>query len=301
MDQIKQMNTIPETELSVKNNNPKVSVLTPLYNTKEQYLRECIESILNQTYKNYEFILLNDSPDNKDLARIVKEYDDPRIVYLENEANLGISASRNKLIKLAKGEYLAIFDHDDISLPNRLALEVEYLDNNPNIGVVSGNIIFFPEPRSEKQPSDNIEIKAKLMHEMVVPHTAIMLRKEILEKNNIYYEEFYSPAEDYRLVLRLIGCTMFHNLDEFIVKYRRENSNTSYFQSKKMEDRGALCRNYAAQTYPFFFALDANTHLYQNKKNNWIYLFNFLPLIKIRRSNYHKYYYLFGIIPLFKI
>lgn len=98
MDQIKQMNTIPETELSVKNNNPKVSVLTPLYNTKEQYLRECIESILNQTYKNYEFILLNDSPDNKDLARIVKEYDDPRIVYLENEANLGISASRNKLI-----------------------------------------------------------------------------------------------------------------------------------------------------------------------------------------------------------
>lgn len=295
------MTTNKTAESLLNSDTPKVSVLTPLYNTKEQHLRECIESILNQTFRNFEFILLNDSPDNKELAKIVKSYNDPRIVYVENETNIGISEARNKLIKLAKAEYLAIFDHDDISLPNRLALEVDYLDKNPDIGVVSGNIMNFPNQHNEKQPTDNLEIKAKLMHEMVVPHTAAMIRKSVLLKNDIWYEEKYSPAEDYRLMLRLVGCTMFHNLDDILVKYRRENCNTSYYQSEKMVDRACLCKNYAAQTYPFLFAIYAKHHLYINKKKHWIYLFNFLPIIKVRYSHYNKFFYLFGIIPIFKI
>ena len=99
---------------------PKVSVLTPLYNTNPSFLKEMIESILNQTFKDFEFLLLNDSPENKELKKIVESYNDRRIIYLENEKNLGISKSRNKLLELAKGEYIAIFDHDDISLPERL-------------------------------------------------------------------------------------------------------------------------------------------------------------------------------------
>ena len=103
------------TNSEANNLSVKVSVLTPLYNTDPVFLREMIESILNQTFRDFEFILLNDSPDNREIEEIVRSYQDPRIVYVENESNLGISESRNKLLALSRGEYVAIFDHDDIS------------------------------------------------------------------------------------------------------------------------------------------------------------------------------------------
>ncbi|MDO4423824.1 MAG: glycosyltransferase family A protein, partial [Pseudomonadota bacterium] len=94
------------------------------------HLRACIESILNQTYADFEFIILNDSPENTELGQIVKSYNDARIKYVCNDKNIGISASRNKLIDLARGKYLAIFDHDDISHPSRLERQVRFLDEN---------------------------------------------------------------------------------------------------------------------------------------------------------------------------
>lgn len=81
-------------------NNPKISVLMPIYNTNKLYLKEAIESILNQTFVDFEFIILNDSPDNTELDDIVKSYKDKRIKYLKNEKNMGITLSRNKLIDL---------------------------------------------------------------------------------------------------------------------------------------------------------------------------------------------------------
>ena len=103
---------------------PKVSVLVPIYNTNETHLREMIESVLNQSFSDFEFLLLNDSPNNKKLKEIIESYHDNRIIYEENPQNMGISASRNRLLDLAKGEYLAIFDHDDVCLPDRFELQV---------------------------------------------------------------------------------------------------------------------------------------------------------------------------------
>ena len=115
----------------------KVSVLTPIYRTDERYLREAIESVLGQTFADFEFLLLDDCPEDNREA-VVRSYNDRRIVYLKNDRNLGIAASRNRLIDLAKGEYLAIFDHDDICRPERLAKQVSYLDANPECGVIGG-------------------------------------------------------------------------------------------------------------------------------------------------------------------
>ena len=103
---------------------PRVSVLTPIYNTNPAHLREMIESILNQTFTDFEFLILNDSPDNAKIEKIVKSYKDKRIKYFKNETNMGITPSRNKLLKMARGEYIAVFDHDDISVPTRLEREV---------------------------------------------------------------------------------------------------------------------------------------------------------------------------------
>ena len=242
--------------MSRTNKNPKVSVLTPIYNTDPLHLKEAIESILNQTYKDFEFIILNDSPDNTKIEKIVLDYKkkDKRIKYFKNEKNLGITPSRNKLIDLASGEYLAIFDHDDISLPNRLKLEVEYLDSHLSVGVVSGQVHNFIKNRITKHPENNMDIKIALMKHNIVSHTAMMLRKSVLDKYSIRYEENYSPAEDYMLVLRLVKYTMFYNIPKVLLKYRNFDGNTSHIQKEKMFNASELCSNFIMKEYPYLYA-----------------------------------------------
>ena len=98
---------------------PKVSVLMPVYNTQSEHLHEAIDSILAQTFRDFEFLILNDCSTDPQVEEVVKSYSDPRIVYAVNERNLGISGARNRLLDMAQGEYLVVMDHDDISLPER--------------------------------------------------------------------------------------------------------------------------------------------------------------------------------------
>lgn len=177
---------------------PKVSVLMPVYKTPEKFLREAIESILAQTFTDFEFLILDDCPTD-DREQVVKSYADKRIKYAKNAQNMGISASRNKLIDMAQGEYLAIFDHDDISLPERLEKEVSYLDTHPKCGVVScakKNII---GGKIDAYPENNAEITRQLFVSCCIVHSASVFRKSMLNDLNLRYETEYSPAEDYAL------------------------------------------------------------------------------------------------------
>ena len=276
---------------------PKVSVLTPIYNTEPEHLRQAIESILNQTFTDFEFIILNDSPWNTEIEDIVLAYKDARIKYVKNDKNIGISKSRNKLLSLASGEYLAIFDHDDISLPTRLEKQVDFLDKNPMVGLVSSNTEWFPGHHKTNHPSDNLEIKKHLMFADVVAHTAMMVRKSVLDDNNIKYEEQYSPAEDYKLVLTLIDYTMFHNIPEVLVRYRFLETNTTHRQWAKMQNADALCRNFAARQYPYLYSFYTQQHA-QHETKYWIRLFDFIPLIRVKQKTHKVRWYLFGLIPL---
>ena len=276
---------------------PKVSVLTPIYNTEPEHLRQAIESILNQTFTDFEFIILNDSPWNTEIEDIVLAYKDARIKYVKNDKNIGISKSRNKLLSLASGEYLAIFDHDDISLPTRLEKQVDFLDKNPMVGLVSSNTEWFPGHHKTNHPSDNLEIKKHLMFADVVAHTAMMVRKSVLDDNNIKYEEQYSPAEDYKLVLTLIDYTMFHNIPEVLVRYRFLETNTTHRQWAKMQNADALCRNFAARQYPYLYSFYTQQHA-QHETKYWIRLFYFIPLIRVKQKTHKVRWYLFGLIPL---
>ncbi len=273
---------------------PKVSVLTPIYNTNPDHLRECIESILNQTFTDFEFLILNDSPNNTELDKIVASYKDKRIKYIKNKQNMGISASRNKLLELARGEYLAIFDHDDISMPTRLEKEVAYLDANPYVGVVGCNTEWFPKKSITDYPIDNLAIKHELMSRCAVAHSAAMIRKSVMVDNNIRWEAEYSPAEDYMLWVRLMGKTMFHNLPDVLLKYRFFDTNTTHTQLDKMMDRDALIKCIAYREYPFFLCPSSRIIL-----KRWIKLMYFIPFIRITRGRNEKWkYYLFGFIPL---
>ena len=227
----------------------KVSVLMPVYKTNEQYLREAIESILNQTFTDFEFLILDDCP-NDTRERIVKSYKDKRIKYSINEKNLGISASRNKLIEMAKGEYLAVFDHDDISYPERFEKEVKYLDEHKDVGVVSSWINIIPKNKIVKRPEEDCEIKICLTNWCSVVHSASMIRKSVLIDNNIRYEEEFSPAEDWALWCRLIDVTNFHNIPEPLLNYRMHESNTSKTQSDKMDKASLMVESIVKTNYP---------------------------------------------------
>lgn len=273
---------------------PKVSVLTPLYNTNPKFLKEMIESILNQTFDDFEFILLNDSPNNKELKDIVLSYKDNRIIYIENEENIGISKSRNKLLELAKGEYIAIFDHDDISLPQRLEKQVDFLDKNPKVGIVGSNIIKYSNKKKSNNPENNLDIKINLVARgCIMTHSSVMIRKSLLTGNGIKWEEDYSPCEDYMLFAELIDKTMFYNIREPLLIYRDHENNTSHNQSTIMEDKENLIKNILYKKYPYYASFPSNS--------SSISLFGFIPILKKEKKGNRVKYLLFGKILILKI
>lgn len=218
---------------------PKVSVLMPIYNTPLNHLAEAIESILQQTFTDFEFLIVNDSPDNVDLDNLVQNFNDKRIRYFKNEKNQGLEFSTNFLIKQARGEYLAIFDHDDISLPERLEKEVVFLDANPDHGMVSGQFeVFGVESWVSQNPLSDTEIKELLKTTSCVSHTSLMIRTETLYHNKIHYEKKFFPAASYRVITRLAAVAKVANLPDLVLKYRMDGNNTSL----KFADKRLLAR-----------------------------------------------------------
>lgn len=218
---------------------PLISVLLPVYNTKEEYLRECIESILNQTYDNFELIILNDGSTNN-AEDVIKSYNDLRIRYYKNEKSEGITSGRNKLLDYASGKYIAVCDHDDISVPERFEKELNFLENNPEISIVSSWLEVFTEGKS----------KTKLWKTHPFPkyldmlkccdlfHPACMYRKADFEKYNLRYEDGYYGAQDYALFAKAIRYLNFANIQEPLLKYRSHETNASNNRRKMcLEER----------------------------------------------------------------
>lgn len=274
---------------------PKVSVLMPVYNTDEECLRPAMDSILAQTFTDFEFLILNDASSSPVPKRVVESYGDNRIKYFENTQNLGISASRNKLIDLANGEYLAVMDHDDFSLPDRFAKEVAYLDTNKDVGVVSCNAETFPSKRDIIKPTEDKDIKLALCKSCAMMHPASMIRKSVLDENNIRYEEQFTPAEDYSLWCRLIPFTKFHNIPEVLFKYRWYEKNTSKLQTLKMDAATAAIHALVARDNPGLYA----EFMAKAIEVTYIHLFGFIPFLKIVSRAGKTKVYLFNKVLLY--
>lgn len=266
----------------------KVSVLMPVYKTHEEYLKKAIESILNQTFKDFEFLILDDCPSDS-REDIIKAYKDDRIVYYKNEKNLGISASRNKLLDMAKGEYIAVFDHDDISNQQRLEKQVAYLDAHPDVGVLGCGMKKMSNGKMIKNPLNSHDIKVALMGYCAVVHTGAMIRKEVLTKNNIRYNEFYSPSEDYALWGDLIPVTEFHNLQDILIEYRDFAGNTTHNQMQRMTQKGIAINSNLRAKYPNLY----NEFKMTVPHVEYIKLFGLIPLIRKERIGKKTKFYLF--------
>lgn len=207
--------------------NPRISVLMPVYNTKPEYLKGAIESILNQTYKNFEFLILDDGsrPYVKDL---IKGYTDKRIRYL-HKPNTGIADTLNVGLSQAQGEYIARMDADDLALPYRFERQVNFLDTNPSISVVGAAVMKFQEDfgvvRFPMQPTYE-----HFLYCCAISHPAMMFRKEDFTKHNLYYDPKFS-CEDYELWSRAVRVLKFYNLPEVLLYYRI--NDTSITQTKQ--------------------------------------------------------------------
>ena len=272
---------------------PTVSVLTPVYNTNHEHLRQCIESILNQTYTDFEFIILNDSPENTELEKLILSYKDKRIRYVKNDKNIGISRSRNKLIELARGKYIAIFDHDDISHKTRLEKQVKFLDENPYVGVVGAWAHWFgAQDFIRKNPEYDTDIKIRLTDVCAIMHTTAIIRKSVLIENDVRYEEQYSPAEDYRLWGQLMQYTDFHNIQEVLVEYRCDKNNASHRMQTRQTIVHESIKIQICNKYPMY-----RLAFERQLRRIRVRLFGKIPLIKIK----NKWALLFDCIPLVKI
>ncbi len=256
---------------------PKVSVLMPIYKTKPEYLKETIDSVLSQTFTDFEFLMLDDCPTD-DRADIVNAYKDARITYIKNERNLGITPSRNKLMQLAKGEYFAVLDHDDVCLPTRFEEEVKFLDEHPEVGVVGCWVERFPKTKIAYYPESNEQIEVYLMQGCAVAHTAAIVRKSVLK--DLQYEETYSPSEDYCLWCRLIGKTKFHNIPKVLMKYRWYEGNTSKSQADKMARVTKELHEIVRHEHPDIWAnvCENVPHIVRMR------LFGFIPVGKFRQN-----------------
>lgn len=209
----------------------KVSIIMPIYNG-EEYLKDAIRSILTQTFSDFELIISDDASTDASWE-IAKHFaiEDHRIRILRNQYNLGLIGNLNVLLDAANGDYLARQDQDDISTPERLKHQVDFLDKNPEIGLLgtafhqidkNGDILL-----TTYQPMSDTEIRWKILFANPFAHTSVMFRHNLLHQYGLRYSDKYPHSEDYELWIRMLQYTRAANLSEPFVSWRRNEKGIS--------------------------------------------------------------------------
>lgn len=209
-----------------------ISVIMSTYKEDERILRESIESILNQTYRDLEYIIILDYPDNDVHKSVIEEYafKDNRIHFYINEKNMGLTDSLNRGLSLCHGEYIARMDADDISLPNRLERQMKYLEKN-HYDLIGGITEMINEDGSllysiKSVPTDPKKINKALRYSQCIAHPTWLGKKEVFEKNAGY--RHMPLCEDYDFTLRaVLNGFVISNLNEPVLKYRMTSNSIS--------------------------------------------------------------------------
>jgi glycosyltransferase involved in cell wall biosynthesis len=204
----------------------------PTYNGAK-FLRPAIESILNQTFSDFELIVVDDgSADGTPQILSDLSGKDPRLIALTNERNLGIAASTNKGLALARGTYVALQDHDDISLPHRFQKQVEFLNAHPEIALVGSAAMLIDENGVTYgdyfEVAEDIEIKWEMLFRCPIRHTSVMARRTIMSAIGGYsHDPLLKAASDYDLLSRIAMKYGVENLVDRLVMWRRHPGATS--------------------------------------------------------------------------
>lgn len=227
---------------------PLVSIVMSVYNG-EKYLKEAIESILNQTYTNFEFIIINDGSSDRSLQKI-KNYQkkDKRILLINNHENKGLIYSLNKGFKVSKGKYIARMDADDISEKTRIWEQVNFLEKNKEISLCSTYIKMFKSnfkffSKKFKTEIDSENIKVKLLFKNYIAHPTIMIRKKIVESYKLRYNLDDRGMEDYAMWLYLSKVEKIATIPKYLLKYRFLGTSISSKALQEIDEHKKRLKN----------------------------------------------------------
>lgn len=205
-----------------------ISVLMPVYNG-EKYLGQAIDSVLGQTFADFEFLIINDGSTDG-TKKIIKEYvlKDKRVRYIENKKNLGLVETLNRGLVMAEGEFIARMDADDIAHPERFSKQIAFMNKSPEVAVCGTAFrTFGAREITHIYPEGHEAIKAGLLFGSFICHPSVMMRNDFLKKHRIKYVANTFPAEDYGVWVKTVKLGRLHNLPEVLLLYREHNNQIS--------------------------------------------------------------------------
>jgi len=218
------------------NKSPLVTVLMPVYNAGI-YLEEAINSILKQTFTDFEFLIINDGSTDNSLETI-KSFDDKRINLINNKENLKLIKCLNLGLQISKGEFIVRMDADDISLPTRIEKQVNFLISNPEYGLLGSWFEDFGDNINNqlvKYSSDDATIRIKHLHQTHISHPTAVIKKDIIQINNIHFDESFVHGEDYDFWVRMSQFCKISNFPEMLVKKRDHPKNITNQYAQSMD------------------------------------------------------------------
>jgi glycosyltransferase involved in cell wall biosynthesis len=254
------------------NFEPSVSVVMSVYKEPLDWLTQSVTSILNQSFSDFEFLIINDNPDNAALGEFLLQYSslDKRIKIIDNKINIGLTKSLNIGLRHAKGRYIARMDADDISLDSRLKIQVEFMDSNPECVVAGSYYVTLNDQKIQTFPTDNKLIQKFLLMDNCIPHPAAIIRRSKLIDNEIYYNENYRYSQDYGLWCELSRYGQLRNVPIPLLQYRISNGQIS------TKNRGEQKKIVAAIRRNYLKAFVENLNINAGSPENQ----NFVKIIK---------------------
>ncbi len=216
---------------------PRISVILPSYNA-ERYIVEAIDSVLRQSFSNFELLVIDDGSSDRS-AELVERFDDDRVYLHRKECNTGIIGTLNLGIELARGEFIARMDADDVSIGTRFAQQIAHMDNHPSVGVLGTNFTIIDDSgrlgRSVSMPVKNIDTFWSMPFQSPVAHPTVMMRSSLVRQVG-GYRESAKYAEDYDLWCRLSRVTKIENLDAPLLLLRKHSENVTSTNYRKHVD-----------------------------------------------------------------
>ena len=275
-------------------NNPKVTVLMPVYNG-EQYLNEAIDSVLNQTFTDFEFLIINDGSSDKS-REIILSYNDERIRLVDNPENLKLIATLNKGIELANGEYIARMDADDIMLPERLAIQVNFMNKNEDVAVCGSWIKYFGAKNYiRKYKKTDKDICENMILASPIAHPTAIIRKKTLTKNKIKYRKEYIHAEDYYFWYEISKHGKLANIQQVLLNYRSTAEQiTNKYAPIQIETTKAIRRKIINDNTNNLLksTTEISTKIIKNiTKNRYSHFFSYTLYMSLNKYNFKSLFY----------
>lgn len=233
---------------------PKVSINIPCFNS-EKHIAETLQSVLSQTFEDFEIILVNDGSTDM-TEEIIKTFSDPRIKYYYQK-NMGLSKTRNKQLGLSSGDFIAFLDHDDIWLPTKLEKQIQLFENQPKVGLVYCDTIFFNDKGDVKRlysnrvpPRGNVFRQILKNYFLAMP--SVVIRKQALESQQQWFDENFSMSEEYDLFIRIAHDWDFDYVNEPLAKWRMHSTSLTFSKRELVSRETELIMAKFIKIYPNF-------------------------------------------------